>query len=90
VVVTNEGDGSVSLLDARTGTVRRTLRLGFTPLALAVDARAGRAVVVGWPMPQGHEDGAAQVSTIDTRASTVRAPGAQPTATVRRISPVWA
>jgi YVTN family beta-propeller protein len=38
--------GSVSVLDARTGAIRRTITLGRSPRALALDTRTGRAFVV--------------------------------------------
>jgi YVTN family beta-propeller protein len=38
--------GSVSVLDARTGAVRRTITLGRSPRAIALDSRTGRAFVV--------------------------------------------
>ena len=38
--------GTVSVLDARTGTVRRTITLGRSPRAIALDSRTGRAFVV--------------------------------------------
>lgn len=40
------GPGSVSVLDARSGTVLRTVPVGVAPVALAVDQRTGGAVVV--------------------------------------------
>jgi len=40
------GDGSVSMLDARTGAVRATIPVGADPLALAVDDRTGHVIVV--------------------------------------------
>jgi DNA-binding beta-propeller fold protein YncE len=41
----SRGDGSVSMLDARTGAVLRTLPTVQSPSVLAVDARAGRLFV---------------------------------------------
>jgi DNA-binding beta-propeller fold protein YncE len=41
----SRGDGSVSMLDARTGAVLRTLSTVQSPSVLAVDARAGRLFV---------------------------------------------
>jgi DNA-binding beta-propeller fold protein YncE len=38
--------GSVSVLDARTGAIRRTITLGRSPRAIALDSRTGRAFVV--------------------------------------------
>jgi len=40
------GNGTVSVLDARSGAVLRTVPVGTYPAALAVDERAGRAFVV--------------------------------------------
>jgi DNA-binding beta-propeller fold protein YncE len=40
------GTGSVSMLDARSGAVLRTMSVGVAPVALAVDERTGRAVVL--------------------------------------------
>jgi len=40
------GAGSVRVLDARSGVVLRTVAVGVAPIAVAVDERSGRAVVV--------------------------------------------
>ncbi len=40
------GPGSVSVLDARSGTLLRTVPVGVEPAVIAVDERAGRAFVV--------------------------------------------
>ena len=40
------GHGSVTILDAETGSVLRTLPVGVDPIAVAVDEGTGRAVVV--------------------------------------------
>jgi YVTN family beta-propeller protein len=40
------GPGTLWVLDARTGTVRRRLTVGVAPQAVAVDERSGRVVVV--------------------------------------------
>jgi DNA-binding beta-propeller fold protein YncE len=40
------GAGSMSVLDARSGVVLRTVVVGVAPIAVAVDERSGRAVVV--------------------------------------------
>ncbi len=42
-------DGSVSVLDARTGTLRATIPVDADPVALAVDDRTGRVIVVTGP-----------------------------------------
>jgi hypothetical protein len=39
--------GSISVLDATSGRLVRTVRLGLSPHAAAVDERAGRLAVVG-------------------------------------------
>jgi YVTN family beta-propeller protein len=46
VLVTNRGDGSVSLLDPAAAHTLRTLPLGIHPTAVAVDAADGRAFVI--------------------------------------------
>lgn len=56
------GNGSVSILDARTGNVLKTISLDLYPGALAVDARLGRVYVTtagpigrdGSPTSRGH------------------------------------
>ncbi len=45
VLLTNETDTTVSILDGTTGRLLRTVTVGKTPQALAVDARTGRAFV---------------------------------------------
>jgi DNA-binding beta-propeller fold protein YncE len=40
------GNGTVTVLDARSGAVLRTVAVGTFPVAIAVDERAGRAFVV--------------------------------------------
>nr|MDQ2828756.1 hypothetical protein [Chloroflexota bacterium] len=51
-------NGAVSVLDARDGQVMQTFRVGQFPNAVAVDERAGRALVT-------NND---NVSLLDTRA----------------------
>ncbi len=48
------GRGHVRMLDARSGTILRTVTVGLLPYAVAVDARQGRALVVnaGCPAPR--------------------------------------
>ncbi len=46
VFVASSGSNTISVLDARTGTVIRTTRMGGTPQAIAVDRRTDRAFVV--------------------------------------------
>jgi len=62
--------GTVSMLDARDGTVRRTVPVGYFPRDIVVDERRGRAFVIttdvaGLPMK-------ASVSVLDTRDGHVR------------------
>jgi len=45
VVVTNAGESSVSVLDARSGAVRRTFTAGLDPTGVTVDPRSGQAYV---------------------------------------------
>jgi YVTN family beta-propeller protein len=40
------GSGSVSVLDARSGRLLRTIPVGVAPSAIAVDERAGRAFIL--------------------------------------------
>jgi YVTN family beta-propeller protein len=40
------GSGSVSVLDARSGSVLRTIVVGIDPIAVSVDARSGRAFII--------------------------------------------
>lgn len=49
------GRGSVSVLDARSGAVLRTIGVGVAPVAIAVDEQSGRALVVnaGGNVPLG-------------------------------------
>ena len=59
----NPGSNTVSVLDAHTGAVRRTVPGGVRPLHVAMDARTGRAFVPGIA--------GATVSILDTRTGTV-------------------
>jgi DNA-binding beta-propeller fold protein YncE len=45
-LVVNRGDGSVTALDSRSGTVLHVAYTGYGPASLTVDERAGRAVVL--------------------------------------------
>lgn len=56
--------GRVSVLDTRSGALLRTVRVGASPVALAVDARTGRAFVVA------ADDNT--LSVLDTRDGRVR------------------
>lgn len=65
VFVINNGSGTVSMLDARTGRVLSTTTLPLsTPQVVAVDSRAGRALV-------GVGGNTGQVSILDARDGTV-------------------
>jgi YVTN family beta-propeller protein len=46
VFVANAGSDSVSVLDATSGAVRRTITVGTYPIAVAVGAGTGRVFVV--------------------------------------------
>jgi YVTN family beta-propeller protein len=63
VLVVNMGDGSVTTLDTRSGTVLHTVYVGYGPASLAVDERAGRAFVVNT-----NDD---SLSILDARSGTV-------------------
>ncbi len=45
VIVTDDYEGRVSVLDARSGAVRRTFTAGLDPTGVAIDPRSGRAYV---------------------------------------------
>src|SRR5919201_1124740 len=61
------GQGSVTVLDARRGAIQRTVRVGLSPLAIAVDERVGRAFVVSY----GSDTRTGRLSVLDTRTGTV-------------------
>src|SRR5205823_336523 len=61
--VANSGDGTVSVLDARTGSVVRTVAVDLHPSALAVDARSGHVFVAN------EYDGS--ISMVDARSGRV-------------------
>ena len=63
VVVANADGNRVSILDARTGVVLRTVLVGKNPFAVAVDARTRRAFVLN--------DLDNSVSILDTRTGAV-------------------
>jgi DNA-binding beta-propeller fold protein YncE len=63
VFVANNGDATVSMLDARSGAVRATAVVGLFPRAMAVDEAAGRVFVVD----SRPGDGADSVSVLDAR-----------------------
>ncbi|HKC73736.1 MAG TPA: YncE family protein [Chloroflexota bacterium] len=61
------GKGSVTVLDARSGAIQRTVRVGLSPLAIAVDERVGRAFVVTY----GSDSRTGRLSVLDTHSGTV-------------------
>ncbi len=61
--VINQGDGSVSVLDSRTGAVLQALTVGTDPVAAAADERTGRLFVAN--------AGDATVSVVDARSGAV-------------------
>lgn len=65
--------GQVAMLDARTGAVIHTSRVGVAPAALAVDARYHHVLVanVGVVDPRGIAQGPGTVSVLDTRSGAV-------------------
>src|SRR5262249_10201153 len=76
VVVSNYDDGSVSLLDARTGAHLATVHLGHKPIALALDETRGRVFTLNGcdalppPIPeQACPGGAGSVSALDRSSS---------------------
>jgi DNA-binding beta-propeller fold protein YncE len=62
-LVVNRGDGSVTTLDSRGGTVLHVAYTGYGPASLVVDERAGRALVVN--------TNDRSLSVLDTRSGTV-------------------
>src|SRR5438067_1266878 len=69
VFVTNALDDSLSLLDARSGRVLRTIPLGFTPTALAVDEHTDRVFFLA--EAPGFQPFPTVVRLLDARAGTV-------------------
>src|SRR5919201_1853783 len=61
------GKGSVTVLDARSGAIQHTVRVGLLPLAIAVDERVGRAFVVSY----GSDSRTGRLSVLDTHSGTV-------------------
>jgi DNA-binding beta-propeller fold protein YncE len=61
------GKGSVTVLDARSGAIQRTVRVGLSPLAIAVDERVGRAFVVSY----GSDTRTGRLSMLDTHSGAV-------------------
>lgn len=70
--VATEGDGRVSMLNARTGAALRTTALDQAPLAMATDAHTAR-VFVGGPVTPAWTHGATtgRISVLDTRSGTL-------------------
>jgi YVTN family beta-propeller protein len=75
VFVTNASDASVSVLDARSGRVLRTIPLGFIPTGIAVDERTDRVfLLTGAPSAQPYpttQPGPTIVILLDARSGTV-------------------
>jgi YVTN family beta-propeller protein len=61
------GKGSVTVLDARSGAIQRTVHVGLSPLAIAVDERVGRAFVVSY----GSDTRTGRLSVLDTHSGAV-------------------
>src|SRR5918912_4484506 len=61
------GKGSLTMLDARSGAIQRTVRVGLSPLDIAVDERVGRAFVVSY----GSDTRTGRLSVLDTHSGTV-------------------
>jgi YVTN family beta-propeller protein len=72
VFVTNALDNSVSVVDARSAAVVRTIPVGHTPLAVMVDEHVSHAFVLGaGPWDNGYSSGQGTVSLLDTRSGAV-------------------
>jgi YVTN family beta-propeller protein len=73
VFVVNTGDGTVSVLDARSGAFLRTVTIGPNPSAMAVDERTGRVfVTLAGPMsPDGVFMSAGSVRVLDARSGSI-------------------
>lgn len=75
VYVMNRGNmvkGSVSVLDARSGALVRTIRLPASPISMISDERRGRLfVALSRPDANGNADGPGLVSTIDSRSGRI-------------------
>jgi YVTN family beta-propeller protein len=73
VFVTNVDSGSVSMLDARSGIVMRTVAVSAFPAAVTVDEHANRAFVVAWGPADssGRPIGPGGVSVLDARSGTL-------------------
>ncbi|MCA1597817.1 MAG: YncE family protein, partial [Chloroflexi bacterium] len=68
VFVVNNGDDTISMLDARDGRALRTISLSGRPTALAVDERRGHLLIgVGSLIPSGHDT----VATLDSHTSAL-------------------
>jgi YVTN family beta-propeller protein len=77
VVVANSGDQTVSILDARSGSVLATVPLGHAPTAIALDEAHSRAftlnssVISGTILPQGCQGAPGSVSVLDLPSATL-------------------
>jgi YVTN family beta-propeller protein len=72
VFVTNGMDNSVSMVDARSAAVLRTVPVGPNPLAITVDEHVSRAFVLGGGLwHNGHPFSWSTVDLLDTRSGAV-------------------
>jgi YVTN family beta-propeller protein len=69
--VADEYDRSVSMLDARTARLLRTVFVDFAPVALAVDAPADRVFVLQAITQQGNVSGRSRLSVLDARSGAL-------------------
>ncbi len=68
VFVVNNGDNTITMLDARDGQVVRTISLNGAPTALAMDERRGHLLIgVGPLTPSGHDT----VATLDNHTGAL-------------------
>lgn len=68
VFVVNNGDNTITMLDARDGQVLRTINLTGTPTALAVDERRGHLLI---GVTSFRLDGQGTVATLDSRTGAL-------------------
>jgi YVTN family beta-propeller protein len=73
VYVVNNGDNSLSILDAHSGTLLQTVAVGQNPDAVAVDARKGRVYVAsqGATDAAGNPVGPGSVEVLDARSGQI-------------------
>jgi len=68
VFVVNNGDNTITMLDARDGQVLRTINLTGAPTALAVDERRGHLLI---GVTSFRLDGQGTVATLDSRTGAL-------------------